>query len=111
MPSTQLAPPQPPPLHGYPRGQPYCYPPPPARAHRNWAWPVLALVIVLRFVWIRGTFNSAPVNVGLNYNDCFRNEFGPTFCGEAAKSYCRSTADLRRLAGRGTNDCDRILNR
>ena len=48
---------------------------------------LVTLVLIVLFAWTRGTFDHLLVNAGLNYNDCARNGFGATFCGDELKTY------------------------
>ena len=47
---------------------------------------VIAILLVLG-AWTQGTFDHLLVNVGLQYNDCARNGFGATFCGDELEEY------------------------
>ena len=53
---------------------------------------VIAILLVLG-AWTQGTFDHLLVNVGLQYNDCARNGFGATFCGDDRASM--ATAQIR----------------
>lgn len=54
---------------------------------------VLVLISLVFTGWTQGTFDHALVNVGLNYNDCARNGFGATFCGDELTEYKQRIGD------------------
>ena len=51
---------------------------------------VIIIAIIVLFLgasWTSGRLDHALVNIGLNYNDCARNGFGATMCGDELKEY------------------------
>ena len=46
-----------------------------------------AVVLVIAAFYFHGTFDRVLQNVGLNYNECGRNGFGATFCGDELTEY------------------------
>jgi len=48
---------------------------------------VVAVVVIVGFLWFRGTFDDVLVNVGLNAQPCV-HMLGETFCGDEAKVLC-----------------------
>jgi len=60
-------------------------PPKPRRSRKRW---LIAIAVVTVFLfWQAGTFDHALVSVGLNANECGRNGFGATFCGNELTEY------------------------
>ena len=65
---------------------------------------VVAALLLLGFVWFRGTFDTVLVNVGLNAQPCVQLYYGRTLCGENAKEFCRNLYDYTNAAA-----CDEVL--
>lgn len=59
-------------------------------------WLVALLVVAIGGAWTSGSLDHVLVNVGLNYNDCVRNGFGATFCGDEATAYQQRVDNLTR---------------
>jgi hypothetical protein len=44
-------------------------------------------ILALMLLWSTGRMDPWLAGVGLNKNECFKNGFGATFCGDDAKAY------------------------
>jgi hypothetical protein len=61
-----------------------------ARSAKTRKWIIvglLLLVLALLGLWETGRMDTTLAGIGLNKNDCIKNAFGATFCGDAAKRY------------------------
>lgn len=65
---------------------------------RKGLWIALIIAVVLG-LWSTDRLDPMLVNVGLNHSDCYRNGFGATFCGDAAKRYQENIAQLQSQLG------------
>lgn len=54
---------------------------------------VAVVVLALLALWRAGTFDQALVRVGLNAQECARNAFGATFCGDELRDYRRRVVE------------------
>jgi hypothetical protein len=62
---------------------------------------LLLALIALTLLWSTGRMDAALSRIGLNKNECIKNAFGATDCGDDAKKYRRSVEDA--LAGPSTD--------
>jgi hypothetical protein len=61
-----------------------------ARSAKTRKWIIvglLLLVLALLGLWETGRMDTTLAGIGLNKNDCIKNAFGATFCGDDAKRY------------------------
>lgn len=73
-------------------------PPSKSPTMRKGLWIALIIAVVLG-LWSTDRLDPMLVNVGLNHSDCYRNGFGATFCGDAAKRYQENIAQLQSQLG------------
>jgi hypothetical protein len=64
----------------------------------------LLVVLALVLLWNTGRMDPWLSEIGLNRNDCVKNGFGATFCGDDADAYQQNVGDLQTDLNALTSD-------
>jgi hypothetical protein len=78
-----------------------------ARSAKTRQWilaGLLILVLALFGLWETGRMDTTLAGIGLNKNDCIKNGFGATFCGNDAKKYEQNLQSIQNAVGASSDD-------